>query len=54
MFAVCAKKETKSDTPEMKEIREQMFQQKFGAQAKRYLDTLRRQAMIEYKMPEDK
>jgi peptidyl-prolyl cis-trans isomerase SurA len=54
MFAVCAKKETKSDTPEMKEIREQMFQQKFGAQAKRYLDTLRRQAMIEYKTPEAK
>jgi peptidyl-prolyl cis-trans isomerase SurA len=54
MFAVCAKKETKSETPEMKEIREQMFQQKFGAQAKRYLDTLRRQAMIEYRVPEDK
>jgi peptidyl-prolyl cis-trans isomerase SurA len=54
MFAVCAKKETKSDTPEMKEIRDQMFQQKFGAQAKRYLDTLRRQAMIEYKVPESK
>ncbi len=54
LFAVCAKKETKSDTPEMKEIRDQMFQQKFGAQAKRYLDTLRRQAMIEYKMPENK
>jgi peptidyl-prolyl cis-trans isomerase SurA len=54
MFAVCDKKETKSDTPEMKEIRDQMFQQKFGAQAKRYLDTLRRQAMIEYKVPENK
>jgi peptidyl-prolyl cis-trans isomerase SurA len=54
MFAVCAKKETKSETPEMKEIRDQMFQQKFGAQAKRYLDTLRRQAMIEYKAPENK
>jgi peptidyl-prolyl cis-trans isomerase SurA len=54
MFAVCARKETKSDTPEMKEIRDQMFQQKFGAQAKRYLDTLRRQAMIEYKVPEDR
>ena len=38
MFAVCAKKETKSDTPGMKEIRDQMFQQKFGAQAKRYLE----------------
>ena len=54
MFAICAKKETKSDTPEMREIREQMLQQKFGAQAKRYLANLRRQAMIEYKMPEDK
>ena len=54
MFAVCAKKETKSDTPEMRQIREQMFQQKFGARAKRYLENLRRQAMIEYKLPEDK
>jgi peptidyl-prolyl cis-trans isomerase SurA len=54
MFAVCAKKETKSETPLMREVRDQMFQQKFGAQAKRYLDSLRRQAMIEYKMPEGK
>ncbi len=54
MFAVCAKKETKSDTPEMHEIRDQMLQQRFGAQAKRYLENLRRQAMIEYKMPESK
>ena len=54
LFAVCAKKETKSETPEMKEIRDQMFQQKFGAQAKRYLETLRRQAMIEYKVREEK
>jgi len=38
----------------MKEIREQMLQQKFSTQAKRYLDTLRRQAMIEYRVPEDK
>ena len=54
MFAICGKRETKSETPEMKEIRDQMFQQKFGAQAKRYLETLRRQAMIEYKTPEVK
>ena len=54
MFAICDKKETKSDTPEMREIRDQMLQKKFGAQAKRYLESLRRQAMIEYKMPEDK
>jgi peptidyl-prolyl cis-trans isomerase SurA len=54
MFAICGKKETKSDTPEMREIRDQMLQQKFGAKAKRYLENLRRAAMIEYKMPEDK
>lgn len=54
MFAVCAKKETKTETPEMREIREQMFQQKFGARAKRYLDELRRAAMIEYKTAIDK
>jgi peptidyl-prolyl cis-trans isomerase SurA len=52
MFAICDKKETKSDTPEMHEIRDQMLQQKFGAQAKRYLENLRRAAMIEYKMPD--
>jgi peptidyl-prolyl cis-trans isomerase SurA len=48
MFALCSKKDT-SDTPEKKEIRDQLFQKKFGAQAKRYLAELRREAMIEYK-----
>ncbi len=49
MFALCSKKETKSDTPGRKEVRDEMFQKKFGAQAKRYLAQLRRAAMIEYK-----
>lgn len=49
MFAICSKKESKSDTPEAKKVREQMFQQKFGVQAKRYIAELRRAAMIEYK-----
>jgi peptidyl-prolyl cis-trans isomerase SurA len=49
MFAVCAKRETKTDTPEKKELREQMFEKKFGTRAKRYLHELRSQAMIEYK-----
>jgi peptidyl-prolyl cis-trans isomerase SurA len=53
-FAICAKKESKTDTPEMREIRDQMFAQKFGARAKRYLEDLRRAAMIEYKTTEDK
>ena len=49
MFAVCSKKESKTDTPEMKQLRDEMFQKKFGARAQRYLADLRRQAMIEYK-----
>jgi peptidyl-prolyl cis-trans isomerase SurA len=53
MFAVCAKRETKTDTPGKREVRDQLLQQKFGAKAKRYLENLRRAAMIEYKTPED-
>jgi peptidyl-prolyl cis-trans isomerase SurA len=49
MFALCGKKETKSDTPGKKEMRDELAQQKFGAQAKRYLAEIRRAAMIEYK-----
>jgi len=49
MFALCTKRETKTDTSAKKEIRNTMFQKKFGARAKRYLDDLRRGAMIEYK-----
>jgi peptidyl-prolyl cis-trans isomerase SurA len=49
MFAVCSKRETKTDTPEKKQIREQMFEKKFGAKAKRYMQEIRSQAMIEYK-----
>jgi peptidyl-prolyl cis-trans isomerase SurA len=49
MFAMCGKKETKTDTPGRKEVRDELSQQKFGVQAKRYLADLRRSAMIEYK-----
>jgi peptidyl-prolyl cis-trans isomerase SurA len=49
MFALCDKKETKTDTPGRKEMRDELTQQKFGTQAKRYLAELRRSAMIEYK-----
>jgi peptidyl-prolyl cis-trans isomerase SurA len=53
MFAVCSKKESKNDAPGMKKVRDEMFQQKFGAKAKRYLADLRRAAMIEYKTTEN-
>jgi peptidyl-prolyl cis-trans isomerase SurA len=49
MFAVCSKKESKTDAPGLKEARDKMFEKKFGAKANRYLADLRRQAMIEYK-----
>ncbi|MGC1777218.1 MAG: SurA N-terminal domain-containing protein [Xanthobacteraceae bacterium] len=49
MFAVCSKKESKTDTPAAKKLRDQMFEKKFGAKAKSYLADLRREAMIEYK-----
>jgi peptidyl-prolyl cis-trans isomerase SurA len=49
MFALCSKKENKTDTPGKKEVRDEIFQKKFGVQAKRYLAELRRAAMIEYK-----
>ncbi len=49
MFAVCAKKMTKDDTPEQKKIRDELFEKKFGAKAAAYLQRLRREAMIEYK-----
>jgi peptidyl-prolyl cis-trans isomerase SurA len=52
MFAICSKKESKNDSPEVKKMHDQLFEQKFGVKAKRYLADLRRAAMIEYKMPE--
>ncbi len=51
MFAVCSKKESKTDAPGLKEVRDKMFEKKFGTKANRYLADLRRQAMIEYKQP---
>jgi peptidyl-prolyl cis-trans isomerase SurA len=49
MFAVCSKRESKNDTPSAKKLRDEMFEKKFGAKARRYLADLRRAAMIEYK-----
>lgn len=49
MFAVCGKRQTKNDTPGKKQIRDEIFEKKFGAKAKQYLQQLRRDAMIEYK-----
>jgi peptidyl-prolyl cis-trans isomerase SurA len=48
MFAVCGKEPAKADAANKKQAREALFNQKFEQQSKRYLQQLRRQALIEY------
>jgi peptidyl-prolyl cis-trans isomerase SurA len=47
VFAVCAKEPTRGDTPEEREARAEITNQRYEAQSKRYLEELRRSAMIE-------
>lgn len=49
MFALCQRKETTAETPEKRQAQEKIFTERFQSQAKRYLQELRRQAMIERK-----
>ena len=49
MFALCDKKESKSDSPGKREMRQQLFAKQFEAEAKKFLEEIRKQAMIEYK-----
>jgi peptidyl-prolyl cis-trans isomerase SurA len=50
MFAVCAKDAAKADnSPGKRQARETLFAQKFEQVSKRYLQDLRRAALIEYK-----
>lgn len=49
VFALCGKKETNADSPMKKAIRDELYSEKFAAQAQRYLKELRKGAMIEYK-----
>jgi len=54
MFAVCEKKESTSDSPLKREMREQIFTKRFESESKKFLDELRKSAMIEYKNEKDK
>jgi peptidyl-prolyl cis-trans isomerase SurA len=47
MFAVCDKKPTRGDTVQMAKVREALLGDRYNAQAKRYLEQLRREAIIE-------
>jgi len=49
LFALCAKKTTTSDTPALRQVREEMMQEKFTTFSKRFLKEMRSAAMIEYK-----
>jgi peptidyl-prolyl cis-trans isomerase SurA len=49
MFAVCNKRQTTTDTPAKRQAKEQIFNKRFEVESKRFLDEIRKQAMIEYK-----
>ncbi|HLA21024.1 MAG TPA: SurA N-terminal domain-containing protein [Pseudolabrys sp.] len=49
MFALCAKKESSDDSPAKREAREQIYSKRFESEAKKFLEEIRKQAMIEYK-----
>jgi peptidyl-prolyl cis-trans isomerase SurA len=49
MFALCSKRESSSDTPAKKQARDQIFAKRFEIESKKFLEEIRKQAMIEYK-----
>ena len=51
LFAVCDKREAKLESAAKKQVQNKLFNEKFEAQGKRFLEELRKTAMIEYKEP---
>lgn len=49
MFALCDKKESAADSPAKREVREKIFNERFDAESKKFMDEIRRSAMIEYR-----
>jgi peptidyl-prolyl cis-trans isomerase SurA len=49
MFALCGKKESAADSPAKKEMREKLYNERYEAESKKFLDDIRKSAMIEYK-----
>jgi len=47
MVALCSRKPTKADTPAKREAREKIYNQKYEAKSKSYLEEVRKGAMIE-------
>ena len=49
LFALCIKRETTTDTPAQRQVRDEMMQERFQTFSKRFLKEMRSAAMIEYK-----
>jgi peptidyl-prolyl cis-trans isomerase SurA len=49
MVVLCSRKSTTIDTPKKREIQQKMYADKYEKTQKRYLDELRKAAMIEYR-----
>ena len=49
MFALCSKKESKTNSPLKGQVRQELFNKRFEVESKKFLDEIRKQAMIEYK-----
>jgi peptidyl-prolyl cis-trans isomerase SurA len=49
LYAVCSKKQSTSEMPGKREVREEMMNERFVAQGKSYLKELRAGALIEYR-----
>jgi peptidyl-prolyl cis-trans isomerase SurA len=49
MFAVCNKKASKAESPVDRELRSKIFAKRFDQESQRFLEDIRRSAMIEYK-----
>lgn len=49
MVALCERKATVADSPEKRAIRDKLYAEKYEAKSKSYLETLRKQALIEYR-----
>ncbi len=49
MFALCEKKQSNGESAAKKEVREEIFNKRFESEGKKFLEEIRKQAMIEYK-----
>jgi peptidyl-prolyl cis-trans isomerase SurA len=53
MFALCDKKASKTESPVQREVKDKIFRRRYEREANRYLEELRKAAMIEYKETKD-